>query len=259
MKKIFTLISGMVLFSFLALSVSAQTNEAKTGNVTTADLISNIVPNTYIIDTLEAAGSYYFDKLKYTLVSVPEYLLGQKFISPANADKRAGSIAFTLGQQADVYIAMDQRAVTALTWVNSMGFTKKAGDNITSTDLECIFDIYKKSYSPQTIELGPNDTLGKNSMYFVVVIPTGNNFSTISLNNSISCFPNPATSCFSIKLKDNVTSSIEIYDIFGRSVYNAVEAKSIHIINEHNFKSGVYLVKVTDSNNNVDVQRIIIE
>ena len=56
---------------------------------------------------------------------------------------------------------------------------------------------------------------------------------------SITCYPNPANSGFSIELKGIGEAGIEIYNLLGKSVYNTRTNEEIHRINDHGLSSGI--------------------
>ncbi len=76
---------------------------------------------------------------------------------------------------------------------------------------------------------------------------------------SFNCYPNPAGSSFTIDLSEIGESEIEIYNLLGSKVYHTESAEKITSVDDHNLKSGIYLIRVTDRNRNIYQQRIIIQ
>lgn len=93
-------------------------------------------------------------------------------------------------------------------------------------------------------------------------IPTSQSLSvddnTLTLS-SIKTYPNPTSGSFNIKLNNIENASITIYNILGKSVYQKSGVKeSLEIINNNRFETGVYLIKVTDNNQKVYYNKLII-
>ncbi|MFG6686780.1 Ig-like domain-containing protein [Mariniflexile sp. HNIBRBA6329] len=66
---------------------------------------------------------------------------------------------------------------------------------------------------------------------------------------SLKVFPNPASKSFTITLKDANNANIAISDMLGKMIYkNTVDNGKISIENDGQFKSGMYLVRVTSGN-----------
>ena len=77
--------------------------------------------------------------------------------------------------------------------------------------------------------------------------------------SSIKTYPNPANENFTIQLDNLNNASISIFNIIGKRVYQKLNVKeSIQIINNNRFKSGMYLIKVIDSNQKVYFDKLII-
>ncbi|MEN8880175.1 MAG: RICIN domain-containing protein [Polaribacter sp.] len=93
-------------------------------------------------------------------------------------------------------------------------------------------------------------------------IPTSQSLSIndnkLSLS-SITTYPNPASNSFKIQLNNIDNSSITIYNILGKKVYNKSDVKeSIEINISNRFQAGVYLIRVIDSNQKVYYNKLII-
>ncbi|WP_178984023.1 T9SS type A sorting domain-containing protein [Winogradskyella helgolandensis] len=59
--------------------------------------------------------------------------------------------------------------------------------------------------------------------------------------------PNPAKNKLNIKLHNtNEDLKLEVFDVLGKRIYNGVITKLVSTIDVSNWKSGVYLVRITD-------------
>jgi len=77
------------------------------------------------------------------------------------------------------------------------------------------------------------------------------------IGTQLSIYPNPAKNIVNIDGAENV-SSVTIYDITGRVMLNYVNTKESTIkLNVTNFKSGIYLVQMLDSNGKIEISRIV--
>lgn len=74
------------------------------------------------------------------------------------------------------------------------------------------------------------------------------------LNTKI--YPNPSNGNFTVEMKENAQNSkMEIYNLMGQNVFNQSINASKTTINS-SLKSGIYVVKVVDGNNNVQTNRV---
>uniref|UniRef100_UPI002618CD0E T9SS type A sorting domain-containing protein n=2 Tax=uncultured Psychroserpens sp. TaxID=255436 RepID=UPI002618CD0E len=81
-------------------------------------------------------------------------------------------------------------------------------------------------------------------------------------SDSFSIYPNPASDIVNIKNVSNqsIDALIEVYDITGRRVYqNTSDLNNDLQINVSGFENGVYLINITDSNNNITVTKRIVK
>jgi len=84
-------------------------------------------------------------------------------------------------------------------------------------------------------------------------------YANIDDQSSIKIYPNPASDSFKIQLNNIDKASIAIYNILGKKVYYKSNIKeSIEINNSNRFETGVYLIKVIDSNQKVYYNKLII-
>ena len=54
-------------------------------------------------------------------------------------------------------------------------------------------------------------------------------------------------------------ATVEIYNSVGQLVYLAESTNLFHYVGDHNLKSGLYFVKVTDRSNNIYTQKLMVE
>ncbi len=67
----------------------------------------------------------------------------------------------------------------------------------------------------------------------------------VAVNNTLSVFPNPASSSVSVELNEN--SKIEIIDITGKLVYSANNAQAgMHTIDVNAFAKGTYAIRISN-------------
>lgn len=119
-----------------------------------------------------AVGKVVYTDRTYTFTVIPSAYVGKTYIKTANADKYVTSpnyLTFTLGRDAAIFIALDNRTVTLPGWIDSSW--NLTGDTISTSDVQR--RIYRKSFSAGTVVLGGNGmppVSGANSNYNVIVI-----------------------------------------------------------------------------------------
>lgn len=84
--------------------------------------------------------------------------------------------------------------------------------------------------------------------------------SDIELNTFLTkIFPNPTEDAFTIQLKSVSKASVLIYNMLGKIIYeDTMDSDRIDITNNGRFKSGLYLIKVTDDNQKVFHSKLMI-
>ena len=114
------------------------------------------------------------------------------------------------------------------------GMGEGIGDNF------IVINVDSNNISYDLISLNtPNITdMGNLEDYFVDIKP-------INIDHSISIFPNPSTDFINIISKEKEINKIEIFDIFGKHVYNVSQTDNNVIININTFAKGVYVVNIT--------------
>jgi Secretion system C-terminal sorting domain len=74
-------------------------------------------------------------------------------------------------------------------------------------------------------------------------------------NQVYNAVPNPSSGLFTLETNEN--SIIEVYDIFGKLVYNIKADKDKMTVDISNCKNGIYFAKITGNNTPVGVAKII--
>lgn len=74
-------------------------------------------------------------------------------------------------------------------------------------------------------------------------------------DNNLVLYPNPTSGICNLKLKNNETiKTIEVINNLGQKVIKLNAANQFDILN---FSAGIYLVRITDTNNNTSISRLI--
>lgn len=154
-------------------------------------------------------------------------------------------------------------------WTPILTNTQSSG---TTLDLET-FDIAKTNASYVRYVGHGNSVNSWNSINEVEIYGIGTNTSrtnsnltkpntpTLQLANAgIQVYPNPTNGAFTINFADMQEPSIQIFDMTGRLQFEQKTTKSSLSIEQFNmFKSGMYLIRVIDKNQNVHQQKLIVE
>ncbi len=70
------------------------------------------------------------------------------------------------------------------------------------------------------------------------------------VQNSVILYPNPAENQFTVTASENI-SSLRVYNIAGQCVYSSANNSTSVNVNVSSWSQGLYLVRVTDVNNNI--------
>ena len=105
------------------------------------------------------------------------------------------------------------------------------------------------------IEEISNDSIGPNSSYGIVACENFSDFMENPLEN-IMVYPNPTNKI--ININSNIKfESISLYNALGVLIYNSKKASKKHQIDISTFSPNIYLLKVSDTNNQV-IKKVII-
>ncbi len=77
-----------------------------------------------------------------------------------------------------------------------------------------------------------------------------NNNSSIKNNIRVNINPNPFYNYITIEGLNNRSKIIELYDIFGRKVYNSIHRESSITIDMSDIESGIYFIRIIEENSN---------
>ena len=101
---------------------------------------------------------------------IPSFLQGASFIKTAKSDRKKTSpdpfVSFSVNQLVTVYIGFDKRISQPPSWLNAFS---KTGDTLT-TSSDDILEVYGQTFSPGTINLGPNHGTSGTIMYTVIIV-----------------------------------------------------------------------------------------
>jgi hypothetical protein len=92
-----------------------------------------------------------------------------------------------------------------------------------------------------------------NSIQVSMPVLSANSF---DLNSKLNVYPNPASTYVNIELLTNETSTLEIYDVFGKLLFSQILTDKLNTIDVDKLSSGIYFFKV-NSNNGIATNKII--
>lgn len=124
----------------------------------------------------------------------------------------------------------------------------------------------ESDYISTTIPAGNNDITGLVSEFLNNLQVTSRRLADISASLSIgktqiegfAIYPNPVRNgYFTIQSRDNVSKSVEIYDVLGKQVYSRV-LQSREKVSVMNLSKGIYILRV-DENGKMATRKLIIE
>ncbi|MEG1555881.1 MAG: T9SS type A sorting domain-containing protein, partial [Bacteroidales bacterium] len=76
-------------------------------------------------------------------------------------------------------------------------------------------------------------------------------------DETISIYPNPTTDDITIKAKSLNMNNIQVYDIFGKLIIETKINQNQAVIHLTDYPSGIYLIKITDQNNNIKTLKAV--
>ena len=79
--------------------------------------------------------------------------------------------------------------------------------------------------------------------------PVGSNLSVsdLELKSNLNIYPNPATDALTIELKSSTISSLDVYDVSGKYLFNQVLSDKVNTVNIEKLATGIYFFKVNSS------------
>ena len=85
----------------------------------------------------------------------------------------------------------------------------------------------------------------------------------LALNNELKdfkIFPNPASDNFNISLKGFKKAEITISDLLGKTVYQTNTTNTeLNLTKGNTFKTGMYIIKVVDENNEQHISKLVVK
>lgn len=135
--------------------------------------VNSIDGRPYKAQSLTIGGRAYEDR-KYQWKSLPEGMVGHTMIQPRNGDQDVGSkgdafLSFTLSEDAEVYVAHDQRIVHKPQWLSDFQST-----DLTATTQDTTYRLFVKRFPAGLVRLGGNTRDGvaaARSQYVTFVKP----------------------------------------------------------------------------------------
>lgn len=89
---------------------------------------------------------------------------------------------------------------------------------------------------------------------------TGKSIEDIDTSKTVLIFPNPANSFFNIDLKGFTQANVEIADILGKIVYKTTTSNNkIQLTKDSTFTPGLYIIRVTDTQNKIFINKLVIK
>lgn len=83
---------------------------------------------------------------------------------------------------------------------------------------------------------------------------------TISVEDNIITYPNPATNSFFIKTNFKSQIKLDVYDITGKLIISKqLMNADINEINTTDINSGLYLLRISDFDGNIKTKKLLIE
>ncbi|KAA5824847.1 T9SS type A sorting domain-containing protein [Algibacter amylolyticus] len=80
------------------------------------------------------------------------------------------------------------------------------------------------------------------------------------VSSQVRVFPNPANNSFTMAFKNLNQVKVEIFDMLGKTVFKSEsQGENLKVINDGQFKSGVYLIRVVDGANKAYNTKLVIK
>lgn len=178
--------------------------------VSTSSTSSDSLPATYEWAVLNDGESVYIDRT-YTFVDVPTKYKGSSYLKTANDDKfLTGSsvVSFSTSDSITVHIGYDTRNTPIPSWLSSWTTTN---DVVTATHAG--FAVYKKVFTPGTVQIDGNE-LGNSN--YLVFIETVNEPVTTTTDTSTS----DTTTDTAIDTSDSSSTTDDTAGTFGGGAMN---------------------------------------
>jgi hypothetical protein len=85
-----------------------------------------------------------------------------------------------------------------------------------------------------------------------------NNPEQLNEQQELSIYPNPSNGTFTIKFKDDITTTIDVYDIVGKKMKSIAHTGTVSEMDLTEFEKGMYFINVNDGTNHL-TEKIIIQ
>jgi len=144
---------------------------------------------------------------------------------------------------------------------------------VTDKWVEVVIDLNIESFSNKTIKLAklnPNNQYQTNGhsaneiVYFDDIVINDNPDKTVTVGieklsqpSKFTVYPNPADNV--INITNTTNSQVQIFNLLGREIVNLKATSNLQSIDVTNFSEGVYLIKITGNDGNINTQKIVIK
>ena len=174
--------------------------------------------------------------------------------------------ANTCGIQTANYSVVSLGAGYTYNWQLPAYMVMQSGQGTNSITVGIVGNTGTVQSSGGTIKVSSTNACGNTSALRTMGItrcadPIAMNGSSEEISYS-DIYPNPASNQFTIDITamDNVNVNLEIYNVLGEKVQSTLLQQQQSIVDISSLQKGMYLVRITDSNNNIlSVQRLVKE
>lgn len=108
-----------------------------------------------------------------------------------------------------------------------------------------------------------NQASSKSYVFYMQIDSIIDNTSSINeiANLNYKLYPNPAVDMVNIDLPYNHNvETVKVYNVLGKEVYQTLVNNNTNVkIETKNYKSGVYIIKLIDNNNNINTSTFIVK